>query len=126
MPKWWPFKRRSEGVSVSHHDLVKIAEGSANPLETLRSLHLKALTSDDSDLLLATTTGLGVIQGMTQAMERSGSEKRQMIEAFAAVVYAAGGEVIVSQSHMIQVPYLVLISEKQMDGSFRWQSGVRQ
>ena len=127
MFSWWPFKRRAKALNINHADLVKIAEGSANPLKTLRSLHLKALHSKDADLLLATTTGLGVMQGMSQAAERMGNDRREMVEMFAAVVYAAGGEVVVRPEHSIQIPYLVLVKElSPVDGSVTWHAGSRQ
>lgn len=107
-------------------NLEEMATQYGNPLDVIRNLHLKALRTKNDDLLLATTTALGVMQGMGQAAERMGAEKREMVEMFAAVVYAAGGEVIVKPQHAIQVPYLVLIKEQMIDGSMRWQSGSRQ
>ena len=97
-----------------------------SPLDLLQSLHAKAVATDDKDLLLATTTAFGIFRGMGQMASRSGQEHRDMLESMAAVVYAAGGEVVVQPYHAIQVPQLVLYREQMLDGGIRFMSGVRQ
>ena len=127
--KFWKRRKPFDGASAEAlgRYLQEQSAAATNPFEVLRALHDKALRERNMDLLTATTTALGVYQGMSSMAEQSGREKQQLVETFAAVVYAAGGSVTVRPEHTLQVPFLLLMSEKSpMDDSVTWHAGVRQ
>lgn len=127
--KFWKRRKPFDGRSPEAlaHFLQERAAAATNPFEVLRALHDKALRERNMDLLTATTTALGVYQGMSSMAEQSGREKRELVETFAAVVYAAGGTVTVRPEQALQVPFLLLMSERSpVDDSVTWHAGVRQ
>lgn len=127
--KFWKRRKPFDGGSAEHLSdfLQRKAADATNPFEVLRALHDKALRERNMDLLTATTTALGVYQGMSSMAEQSGRERVELVQTFAAVVYAAGGSVTVRPEHTVQVPFLLLMSERSpVDDSVTWHAGVRQ